>query len=139
MLVKELHRVTTLKSVDKDGHVEGMTIVEFTGTFCSTMGITMSDEEEEVRRCRSPVTTPELNARPLPALETTMSVMHRFQTLLSLSTCAATTRRRRGRPPATTPTTRWTPSMTTWSFTAPTTSTATRRAITHSPPAQNTR
>ena len=25
--------------------MEGLTITEFTGTFCSTMGITMSDDE----------------------------------------------------------------------------------------------
>ena len=27
--------------------MEGLTITEFTGTFCSTMGITMSDDEDE--------------------------------------------------------------------------------------------
>jgi len=37
VLIKELYRITALKEADEEGHVEGLTIEEFTGTFCSTM------------------------------------------------------------------------------------------------------
>lgn len=45
-LVKELYRITSLKTADETGGVQGLTLEEFTGVFCSTMGITMSDEED---------------------------------------------------------------------------------------------
>ena len=46
-LIKELYRITSLKVVDDDGGAPGLSLEEFTGVFCSTMGITMSDDEEE--------------------------------------------------------------------------------------------
>jgi Ca2+-binding EF-hand superfamily protein len=45
-LIKELYRITTLKTADEEGSVEGLTLEEFMGVFCSTMGITTSDQED---------------------------------------------------------------------------------------------
>jgi len=56
--------------------------------------------EEEVGRCRLTASKPELNARLVSELGTE-NVMNRFQTMLSISTCGATTRR-----PSPTPSTR---------------------------------
>ena len=47
-LIKELHRLSSVKEADEQGQVPGLTLEEFTGVFCSTMGLTMSEDEDEI-------------------------------------------------------------------------------------------